>query len=91
MRTEINQNYENYLLSRKKITVYEVAVKQAEENYRIVKDKYNNTLATTTELLEADVAQLQAKINYIFSQGDAIVAFKQLEQAAGILSNDIKQ
>lgn len=89
VRIQVTQAYENYILSRKKINVYGVAVAQAEENYRIVSDKYKNTLATTTDLLEADVADLQARINYTFSRADAIVSLKKLQQAAGILSNNL--
>jgi outer membrane protein TolC len=70
----------------KKIDVYETAVEQATENFRIINNKYNNSLATTTELLEADVAQLQSKMNYAFAKSDAVVAYKQLLQSAGLLA-----
>ena len=85
---QINQAYQNYLLSMKKIEVYNVAIEQATENYRITQNKYNNSLVTTTDLLDADVAQLQAKLNYSFAKVDAVVAFKKLQQAAGILLNN---
>ncbi len=39
----------------------------------------------TTDLLDADVAQLQSKLNYTFSKTDALVAYKKLQQTAGIL------
>lgn len=83
---EVNTAYYNYLLSKKKIDVYAKAVEQANENYRITKNKYDNNLVTTTELLDADVAQVQAKINYASAQADAVVAFKKLEQSAGLLN-----
>src|SRR6202000_1462405 len=62
IRLQINQAYQAYLVSQKKIEVYKKAVEQANENYRITKNKYDNSLATTTDLLDADVAQLQAKL-----------------------------
>ena len=86
VRLEVMQAYENYLLSYRKIDVYEKAVEQANENYRITKNKHDNSLVTTTDLLEADVAQLQAKLNYSFSKADALVAYKKLQQTAGIIS-----
>jgi len=86
IRLEINQSYENYLLSERKIDVYAKAVEQANENYRITKNKFDNNLVTTTDLLEADVAQLQAQLNYTFSRADAAVAYKKLQQTAGVLS-----
>ncbi len=83
---EINTAYYNYVLSKKKIEVYEKAVEQANENYRITKNKFDNSLVTTTELLDADVAQVQSKINYAAAKADAIVAYKKLEQTAGVIN-----
>lgn len=88
---QINQAYENYISSLKKIDVYAKAIDQANENYRITKNKYDNTLATTTDLLDADVAQLQAKLNFAFAKADAIVAYNKLVQAAGLLTEPTKQ
>lgn len=88
IRLQVNQAYQNYLVSRKKIDVYETAIAQATENYRIIKNKYENSLATTTELLDADVAQLQARLNYAFAQSDAVVAYNKLLQSAGVLSQN---
>lgn len=85
IQLEINQAYQNYLLSQKKIEVYEKAVAQSEENYRIVKNKFGNALATITDLLDADVAQLQARLNAAFSKADASVAYNKLLQTAGLL------
>ncbi len=85
VRLEVNRDYQNYILSINKIDVYAKAVEQANENYRITKNKYDNSLVTTTDLLEADVAQLQAKLNYTFSKADAFVAYKKLEQTAGTI------
>ncbi|CAG5017520.1 hypothetical protein DYBT9275_05789 [Dyadobacter sp. CECT 9275] len=83
---EVNTAFYNYVLSKRKIDVYAKAVEQADENYRITKNKYNNSLVTTTELLDADVAQVQSKINYEAAKADAIVAYKKLEQVAGVIN-----
>lgn len=86
VRLQTAQAYQNFLSSQKKIEVYQKAVEQANENYKIVKNKYDNSLATTTDLLDADVAQLQAQLNYAFSKADAVVAYKKLQQTAGVLN-----
>ena len=86
VRIQISQAYQNYLVAQKKIDVYNTAVEQAKENYKITNNKYTNNLVTTTDLLEADVAQLQAKLNYAFAQVDAMIAYKKLLQTAGLLS-----
>lgn len=85
VRLQISQAYQNYLLSQKKIEVYAKSITQATENYRIIKNKYDNSLATATDLLDADVAQLQSKLNYAFAQSDALVAYNKLLQASGML------
>jgi len=86
IRLDITQAYQGYILSLKKIEVYKKAVEQADENYRITKNKFDNSLVTTTDLLEADVAQLQAQLSSLLSKADALVAYKKLQQTAGILS-----
>lgn len=86
IRLQVNKAYLNWLSSQKKIDVYAKAIEQADENYRIVKNKYANSLATLTDLLEADVAQLQSRLNYSFAKADAVVVYNQLLEAAGLLS-----
>lgn len=86
IQLQVNKAYLNWLSSQKKIEVYAKAIEQADENYRIVKNKYANSLATLTDLLEADVAQLQAHLNYSFAKADAVVVYNQLLLASGTLS-----
>ncbi|RBL89612.1 TolC family protein [Chitinophaga flava] len=85
---DVVQSYENYLLSRKKMDTYIKAIEQSEENYRITKNKHDNNLATTTDLLDADVANLQSHLNYAFAKADALVAYNKLLQASGVLDNN---
>lgn len=88
VRLEVAQAYQQYLVAVKKIDVYETAVQQAQENYKIVKNKYDNSLATVTELLDADVARLSADLNYAFAKADAYVAFNKLKQVSGMIENN---
>jgi outer membrane protein len=91
VRLQINKNYFSLISFRKKIEVYAKAFEQATENYRIIKNKFDNSLATTTELLEADVALLQAKLSYTLARADAFVAYNKLLQTAGVLSTELKK
>jgi outer membrane protein len=88
IRLEVNQAYLNWLSSQKKIEVNAKAVDQADEAYRVIKNKYNNSLATTTDLLDADVAQLQARLSFVSAQADAVVAYNKLLQTAGLIENN---
>jgi outer membrane protein TolC len=64
-------------------------VEQTTENYRIVKDKYDNSLSTTNDLLDADVEQLQAKINQALSKADIAQKYYELQYASGKLINSL--
>ncbi|WP_276134084.1 TolC family protein [Polluticoccus soli] len=89
VRLQTAQAYQNFLSSKKKIEVYAKAVEQATENYRIVKNKHTNNLATTTDLLDADVAQLQARLNQAVAEAEAMVSYNKLLQTAGVLTPEI--
>ncbi len=80
---------ENYTLSLKQSVVYEKAVEQATENYRIVKDKYDNSLSDTNDLLEADYQQLQSKINQALSKADVAQKYYELQFATGTLTSSL--
>lgn len=86
---EVFQANENYKLSLKQSLVYEKAVVQATENYRIVKDKYDNSLSDTNDLLEADFEALQAKINQALSKADVAQKYYELQFANGTLSSSL--
>ena len=81
---------ENYNLTLKQNLVYQQAVEQASENYRIVKDKYDNGLSTTNDLLEADVEQLNSKLNYALSRANSFLKYYEIQSAAGTLISSLK-
>lgn len=86
---EIQAASENYNLSQKQNKVYQKSVEQSTENYRIINDKYTNGLANTTDLLDADVLQLQSKINLALSQADIALKYYELQFAQGNLLNSL--
>jgi outer membrane protein TolC len=88
VKLQVNQSFEDVLLSQKKTQVYEKAVAQATENYRITKNKYDNNLVNTTELLDANVALLQSKINLAVAKADVLLAYSKLLETTGTLTNN---
>ncbi|MGL6038750.1 MAG: TolC family protein [Soonwooa sp.] len=80
---EVKKDIQNEKLAYRKIDVYQRAVEQANENFRITKNKFDNGLATMTELLDADTAKLAAQVNLINSKADATLAHKKLLQTTG--------
>lgn len=86
IKSEVHKATENYTYALKQSVVYQKSLEQSIENYRIVKDKHGNALASTTELLEADDQQLQGKINYSLSQAEVALKYYQLQFAEGKLT-----
>lgn len=89
-KVEMNEAFQKYDLAKKKNNVYKEAVEQANENYRIVKDKNDNGLADTDDLLEADVQQLQAKINQVVGEADEQLAIYEYYYTTGILLENVQ-
>jgi len=87
---QVVQSYNSYLSNQKKIEVYGKALAQAEENFKVVTNKFNNGLATVTEVLDADIARLQARLNQAFAVSDTYVAYNKLLQSAGLLGTNIQ-
>ena len=85
---EVKRDYQNDLFAHKKIDVYQRALEQAEENYRIILNKYNAGLETITNLLDADTAKITANVNVITSKADAALAHKKLLQTTGTINNN---
>ena len=86
IKVQVQKAIEDYDLALKQTTVYEEAQEQATENYRIVKDKYDNGLSDTNNLLEADVEQLNSKINKALAKANTIQKYYELLSVTGQLS-----
>ncbi|RNL90643.1 TolC family protein [Sinomicrobium pectinilyticum] len=88
---QVRNALEDYRLALNKYEVYTESQEQAIENYRIVKDKYDNGLVDTNDLLEADVEQLQARINLAYSRADITRKYYEFLTAQGTLTNYINK
>jgi outer membrane protein len=80
---EVTQNYLSVNQAKERKAVAEQGVKQAEENYRIMDDKYKIGLAPNSELLDAEVLLLQAKLNLTQSLVDYELSIARLSKAVG--------
>jgi outer membrane protein TolC len=86
IKVQVQKALEDYDLSVKQNLVYTQAVEQATENYRIIKDKYDNGLSDTNDLLEADVEQLSSKINKTMAKANVIQKYYSLLAVTGQLN-----
>lgn len=86
IKIQVQKALEDYDLAIKQDIVYDEAVEQASENYRIIKDKYDNGLSDTNDLLEADVEQLGSKINKALAKASVIQKYYELLSVSGQLN-----
>lgn len=86
IKVQVQKALEDYDLSVKQNVVYTQAVEQTTENYRILKDKYDNGLADTNDLLDADVEQLSSKINKAVAKANVIQKYYSLLAVTGQLN-----
>lgn len=91
IKIQVQKAKEDYELALKQGGVYRQAVEQASENYRIIKDKYDNGLSDTNDLLEADVEQLSAKINQTLAKANSIQKYYALLSVSGQLNQTFKK
>lgn len=69
--------------SREKLAVSRLGVEQAREHLRVTADRYRSGLATSTELLDAEVALLQAETQHEGARVEDAMAAAVLERAVG--------
>lgn len=69
--------------AREKITVARIGVDQAEENARVTGEKHRSGLATTSDILDAEVALLQARTAFVGALVEFELAKAQLKRATG--------
>ena len=85
IKSQIMNANEEYQLSLKQEKVYDESVVQANENYRIVKDKFDNGLSDTNDLLEADLQYLSTQINQADAKANVALQYYELLNASGQL------
>lgn len=85
---DVRRAYLDLRASQERIGVAEAAVAQAEENLRIVRNRYENGLTTVTELLRSETALAETRLRRLAAVHDQRLAATALELAAGTLSPD---
>ena len=85
LHQQITEGYLRYKEALTKIDVARTNVKQASENYRIVKNTYFNQLSLITDLLDADTQVLQTQFDLAAAQIAAQFKYYQLQRVTGKL------
>jgi outer membrane protein TolC len=80
---EVYNNHLTLQSEKEIIDVSQLAVESAEENLRITKDKYQYQLATSNDLIDAEVELLYAKTKLAIAQANYQLSKVNLELAVG--------
>ena len=85
----IRMNVQTALLKHREATdrveALRLSVRQAEENYRIMQNRYMNQLAILTDLLDADNLRLNAELQLTTARTQVIYTYYELQRAIGAL------
>lgn len=84
VRLAVRTSYLSMREAEKRIKTTEVAVSQAEEDYRIAQLRYRAGVGTNTDVIDASVALTDAKNNYIQALYDYNTSLALLEQSMGV-------
>ncbi len=91
MNLDVRTKYLNLREAEKRIKTTELAVEQADEDYRIAQLRYMNGVGTNTDVLDAQVALTQAKTNYTKALYDYNTSKTDLETSIGVpMANPIQ-
>jgi outer membrane protein len=83
IKLEVTQNYLSLQQAREKVAVSQQGVEQADENYRIINQKFKNGAALTSDLTDAVTLQLQTKVSYTTAVVDYEIARARLLKSIG--------
>jgi len=80
---EVTESYLSFTQAKDKIQLSRLTVDQADENLRVTHEKFKAGLTTNSEMIDAEVARLQAKLELTQSLVDYELSLAKLEQAIG--------
>jgi outer membrane protein len=86
IKNEVNQSYQNYKAALDKIALLQTSINQAQENNRILENKYRSNISTATDRADAQTLLYQAEINLELAKADAGLAYYTLLKSTGKLN-----
>ena len=83
VRRQVRQGWQGFLEARAKVDVSAAQLAAAEENWRLVKGRYDNGLATPLELSEARTQRFNAQAGVAQARYGVFSALAELDRAVG--------
>ncbi|MEG1635023.1 MAG: TolC family protein [Rikenellaceae bacterium] len=85
IRMQIKSAYIRHEEALTRVEAFKLSVKQAEENYRIVQNRYLNQLSILTDLLDASSVRLEAELLLTTARAQCVYTYYELQRACGNL------
>lgn len=85
LRINIKSTYLHHKEAVDRVEALKLAVRQAEENYRIVQNRYMNQLSILTDLLDASSVRLDAELQLTVARTQTLYTYYELLRASGNL------
>lgn len=83
IQLEVNRNYLELVKNEEKVKVNRIALEQANENYRIIAEKYDLQIVSSSDLIDAESLKLQAETNLKTAEVDYQIAKANLSKSLG--------
>ena len=85
IRMEVRSAFLRHREAMQRVEALKLSVRQAEENYRIMQNRYLNQLAILTDLLDANSVRLNVELQLVTARTRVIYTYYQLQKACGRL------
>lgn len=79
----VHSAYTKFMESFEKLTVYETSSRLADENYRIINNRYLSELVLITEMLDASNTKLNAELQVVNAKLNVIYNYYKLQREIG--------
>ena len=85
IRINVRTAYIRHQEALQRVEALKLSVRQAQENYRIMQNRYLNQLAILTDLLDANSVRLNVELQLTTARTRVIYTYYQLQKACGRL------
>lgn len=85
IRNDVRAAYTHHQEALERIRALGLSVRQADENYRIMHNRYLNQLSILTDLLDASNVRLEAELQLTDSKVQAVYTYYELQRICGLL------
>ena len=85
IRMDVRTAFLRHQEALQRVEALQLSVRQAQENYRIMQNRYLNQLAILTDLLDDNSVRLNVELQLVTARTRVIYTYYQLQKACGRL------